>query len=223
MNNTNLNPYDYSTGKYPYLTEVYNRYEVAVGAVAGQGVYVGGVLGYANDVDVVDCFSTAWAHTWVANYVGVGSGNIGYVGGIIAHAQSATEGATASQLIRSHFAGNMESSQWNSLAIIPIIQSTVYLAGLVERDWEEDTGLYNSYFKRNLINGMEDKIEPYPEGYVRTCGDWLGLDYSGSQSVSGYAYGPNRGRRAVQEPQLLGGRGLRLRRQHRASADAEYR
>ena len=190
VNNPNLNPYEYSTGKYPYLTEVYNRYEVAVGAVAGQGVYVGGVLGYANDVDVVDCFSTAWAHTWVANYVGVGSGNIGYVGGIIAHAKSATEGANASQIIRSHFAGNMESYQWNSLAIIPIIQSNVYLAGLVERDWEEDTGLYNSYFKRNLINGMEDKIEPYPEGYVRTCGDWLGLDYSGSQSVSGYAYGP---------------------------------
>lgn len=190
VKNPNLNPYEYNTGKYPYLTEVYNRYEVAVGAVAGQGVYVGGVLGYANDVDVVDCFSTAWAHTWVANYVGVGSGNIGYVGGIIAHAKSATEGANASQIIRSHFAGNMESYQWNSLAIIPIIQSNVYLAGLVERDWEEDTGLYNSYFKRNLINGMEDKIKPYPEGYVRTCGDWLGLDYSGSQSVSGYAYGP---------------------------------
>lgn len=190
VKNPNLNPYEYNTGKYPYLTEVYNRYEVAVGAVAGQGVYVGGVLGYANDVDVVDCFSTAWAHTWVANYVGVGSGNIGYVGGIIAHAKSATEGANASQIIRCHFAGNMESYQWNSLAIIPIIQSNVYLAGLVERDWEEDTGLYNSYFKRNLINGMEDKIKPYPEGYVRTCGDWLGLDYSGSQSVSGYTYGP---------------------------------
>lgn len=190
VSDPDLNPYAYNTGKYPYLTEVYNRYEVAVGAVAGQGVYVGGVLGYANDVDVVDCFSTAWAHTWVANYVGVGSGNIGYVGGIIAHAKSATEGANASQIIRSHFAGNMESYQWNSLAIIPIIQSNVYLAGLVERDWEEDTGLYNSYFKRNLINGMEDKIKPYPEGYVRTCGDWLGLDYNGSQSVSGYAYGP---------------------------------
>lgn len=190
VGNPGLNPYEYNGGKYPYLTEVYNRYEVAVGAVAGQGVYVGGVLGYANDVDVVDCFSTAWAHTWVANYVGVGSGNIGYVGGIIAHAKSATEGANASQIIRCHFAGNMESYQWNSLAIIPIIQSNVYLAGLVERDWEEDTGLYNSYFKRNLINGMEDKIKPYPEGYVRTCGDWLGLDYSGSQSVSGYTYGP---------------------------------
>lgn len=190
VDDPDLDPYAYDTGKYPYLTEVYNRYEVAVGAVAGQGVYVGGVLGYANDVDVVDCFSTAWAHTWVANYVGVGSGNIGYVGGIIAHAKSATEGANASQIIRCHFAGNMESYQWNSLAIIPIIQSNVYLAGLVERDWEEDTGLYNSYFKRNLINGMENKIKPYPEGYVRTCGDWLGLDYSGSQSVSGYTYGP---------------------------------
>lgn len=190
VDNPSLDPFKYESGKYPYLTEVYNRYEVAVGAVAGQGVYVGGVLGFANDVDVVDCFSTAWAHTWVANYVGVGSGNIGYVGGIIAHAKSSQEGANLSQIIRCHFAGNMESYQWNSLAIIPIIQSNVYLAGLLERDWEEDTGLYNSYFKRNLINGMEDKIKPYPEGYVRTCGDWLGLDYSGSQSVSGYSYGP---------------------------------
>ena len=64
-------------GHYKYQTEVYNRYEVAVGAVAGQGVYGGGIVGYTNDVDVVDCFSTAWVHTWVANYVGVGSGNIG--------------------------------------------------------------------------------------------------------------------------------------------------
>ncbi len=180
-------------GHYKYQTEVYNRYEVAVGAVAGQGVYAGGIVGYTNDVDVVDCFSTAWVHTWVANYVGVGSGNIGYVGGIIAHAKSKSEGANASQVIRCHYAGNMESYQWNAVAVIPIIQSNVYLSGLVERDWNEDTGLYNSYFKRNDIVGKDSAIKPYPNGYVRAWGDWLGLNYSGGEhgpSAQGFSYGP---------------------------------
>lgn len=181
------------SGHYKYQTEVYNRYEVAVGAVAGQGVYAGGIVGYTNDVDVVDCFSTAWVHTWVANYVGVGSGNIGYVGGIIAHAKSGSEGANASQVIRCHYAGNMESYQWNAVAVIPIIQSNVYLSGLVERDWNEDTGLYNSYFKRNDIVGKDSAIKPHPNGYVRAWGDWLGLNYSGGEhgpSAQGFSYGP---------------------------------
>lgn len=180
-------------GHYKYQTEVYNRYEVAVGAVAGQGVYAGGIVGYTNDVDVVDCFSTAWVHTWVANYVGVGSGNIGYVGGIIAHAKSGSEGANASQVIRCYYAGNMESYQWNAVAVIPIIQSNVYLSGLVERDWNEDTGLYNSYFKRNDIVGKDSAIKPHPNGYVRAWGDWLGLNYSGGEhgpSAQGFSYGP---------------------------------
>lgn len=181
------------SGHYKYQTEVYNRYEVAVGAVAGQSVYAGGIVGYTNDVDVVDCFSTAWVHTWVANYVGVGSGNIGYVGGIIAHAKSGSEGANASQVIRCHYAGNMESYQWNAVAVIPIIQSNVYLSGLVERDWNEDTGLYNSYFKRNDIVGKDSAIKPHPNGYVRAWGDWLGLNYSGGEhgpSAQGFSYGP---------------------------------
>lgn len=189
VNNPKLSVYD---GDHKYLTEVYNRYEVAVGAVSGQGVYAGGVVGYANNVDVVDCFSTAWCHTWVANYVGVGSGNIGYVGGIIAHAKSKDEGG-ASQVIRCHYASNMESYQWNSLAVIPIIQSNVYLAGLVERDWNEDTVIQNSYFKRNDIVGKDEAIKPYPNGFVRAWGDWLGLNYSGGengQSAQGFGYGP---------------------------------
>lgn len=177
-------------GHYLYQTEVYNRYEVAVGAVSGQGVYAGGVVGYAKDVDVVDCFSTAWVHTWVANYVGVGAGNIGYVGGIIAHAKSDGDNGTTSQVIRSHYAGNMESYQWNAVAVIPIIQSNVYLAGLVERDWNEDTRLYNSYFKRNDIVGKDEAIKPYPQGYVRSLGDWLGLNHGDGSSAEGFGYGP---------------------------------
>lgn len=180
-------------GHYKYQTEVYNRYEVAVGAVAGQSIYAGGIVGYIKDVDVVDCFSTAWVHTWVANYVGVGAGNIGYVGGIAAHAKSDGDNGTTSQIIRCHYAGNMESYQYNALAVIPIIQSNVYLAGLVERDWEEDTGIYNSYFKRNDIVGKDSAIKPYPDGYVRSWGDWLGLNYSGGESgpsAQGFGYGP---------------------------------
>lgn len=179
-----------ANGHYLYQTEVYNRYEVAVGAVSGQGVYAGGVVGYAKDVDVVDCFSTAWVHTWVANYVGVGAGNIGYVGGIIAHAKSDGDNGTTSQVIRSHYAGNMESYQWNAVAVIPIIQSNVYLAGLVERDWNEDTRLYNCYFKRNDIVGKDEAIKPHPQGYVRSLGDWLGLNHGDGSSAEGFGYGP---------------------------------
>ena len=177
-------------GHYLYQTEVYNRYEVAVGAVSGQGVYAGGVVGYAKDVDVVDCFSTAWVHTWVANYVGVGAGNIGYVGGIIAHAKSDGDNGTTSQVIRSHYAGNMESYQWNAVAVIPIIQSNVYLSGLVERDWNEDTRLYSCYFKRNDIVGKDEAIKPHPQGYVRSLGDWLGLNHGDGSSAEGFGYGP---------------------------------
>ena len=190
-NNPGLSVYTRDAeGNYLYQTEVYNRYEVAVGAVAGQGIYAGGVVGYTNDTDVVDCFSTAWVHTWVANYVGVGSGNIGDVGGIIAHAKSSNKGANASQVIRCHYAGNMESFQWNSIAVIPIIQSNVYLAGLVERDWEEDTYLENAYFKRNDIVGRDSAIKPHPKGYVRALGDWLGLNHSDGRSAEGFGYGP---------------------------------
>lgn len=179
-----------ANGHYLYQTEVYNRYEVAVGAVSGQGVYAGGVVGYAKDVDVVDCFSTAWVHTWVANYVGVGAGNIGYVGGIIAHAKSDGDNGTTSQVIRSHYAGNMESYQWNAVAVIPIIQSNVYLSGLVERDWNEDTRLYSCYFKRNDIVGKDEAIKPHPQGYVRSLGDWLGLNHGDGSSAEGFGYGP---------------------------------
>ena len=190
----NVSVYDKdNNGHYKYQTEVYNRYEVAVGAVAGQSVYAGGIVGYTKNVDVVDCFSTAWVHTWVANYVGVGSGNIGYVGGIIAHAKSDGSGDTSSQVVRCHYAGNMESFQWNAVAVIPIIQSNVYLAGLVERDWEEDTGIYNSYFKRNDVVGKDSAIKPHPDGYIRSWGDWLGLNYDGGQngpSAQGFSYGP---------------------------------
>lgn len=190
----NVSVYDKdNNGHYKYQTEVYNRYEVAVGAVAGQSVYAGGIVGYTKNVDVVDCFSTAWVHTWVANYVGVGSGNIGYVGGIITHAKSDGSGDTSSQVVRCHYAGNMESFQWNAVAVIPIIQSNVYLAGLVERDWEEDTGIYNSYFKRNDVVGKDSAIKPHPDGYIRSWGDWLGLNYDGGQngpSAQGFSYGP---------------------------------
>ncbi len=189
--NPNLSVYERDAdGNYLYQTEVYNRYEVAVGAVAGQGIYAGGIVGYTDNVDVVDCFSTAWVHTWVANYVGVGSGNIGYVGGIIAYANSSTAKTDASRVIRCHYAGNMESFQWNSIAVIPIIQSNVYLSGLVERDWEEDTQLVSSYFKRNDVKGRESAIKPHPKGYVRAWGDWLGLDNDNGVSPEGFGYGP---------------------------------
>ena len=127
------------------------------------------------------------------NYVGVGSGNIGYVG---ASSRMRRAGARAPTRARSSAA--IMPATWRAISGTPSPSSpssraTCTLSGLVERDWNEDTGLYNSYFKRNDIVGKDSAIKPHPNGYVRAWGDWLGLNYSGGEhgpSAQGFSYGP---------------------------------
>lgn len=129
-----------------HYTEVHNKYDVAVGALAGQAVYSGGIAGsmYGNSSNMIDCFSTADCYTYAATYVSVGAGNVGYVGGLIARTDDAVH------VVRSHYAGNLHSYLYNALLVIPIIQEHEYLGGLVE--WDHDSGvtITNSYFKPSV-------------------------------------------------------------------------
>lgn len=124
------------------FTQVHNKYDIAVGAVAGQAVYAGGICGslYGNSANMVDCFSTADCYTYAATYVSVGAGNVGYVGGLVARTDEAVH------VVRSHYAGNLHSYLYNAVLVIPIIQKNLYLGGLVE--WDHDGGctITNSYF-----------------------------------------------------------------------------
>lgn len=124
-------------------TEVKNSYDVAVGAVAGQAVYAGGIAGslYEN-ASIIDCFSTAECHTYAATYVSVGAGNVGYVGGLAARTDDTT------YLVRSHYAGNLHSKLYNAILVIPIIQNNMYLAGLIEWDDDDLASISDCYYNR---------------------------------------------------------------------------
>ncbi len=110
-----------------------NKYDVAVGAVGGKQIYVGGLVGEAHDVNVIDSFSTADLYYYAANYVSVGSGIAGYIGGLIGLVNG--EG---NEVVRSHFSGTMSSKQVNSVLVLPvIIQNNVNLYGLAGRHFSD--------------------------------------------------------------------------------------
>ncbi|EJZ83978.1 hypothetical protein HMPREF9451_01504 [Slackia piriformis YIT 12062] len=139
------------TVEYTY-TEVKNSYDVAVGAVAGQAVYAGGIVGglYSDGPDaraaLVDCFSTAECHTYAGTYVSVGAGNVGYVGGLAARTDNTV------YLVRCHYAGNLYSELYNALLVIPIIQRNLYLGGLIEWDNDGLAVISDCYFNRTRSN-----------------------------------------------------------------------
>lgn len=123
---------------------VHNKYDIAVGAVAGQAVYAGGVagsVGYGSRV--IDCFSTADVYTYAATYVSVGAGNVGYAGGIAARSDGDAE------VLRCHYAGNLHTYLYNALLVIPIIQKNVYLGGIVEQD-HGALSIRDSYYKPSV-------------------------------------------------------------------------
>ncbi len=110
-----------------------NKYDVAVGAVGGKQIFVGGLVGEARDVNVIDSFSTANLYYYAANYVSVGSGIAGYIGGLIGLVNG-----DGNEVIRSHFSGTMSSEQVNSVLVLPvIIQKDVNLYGLAGRHFSD--------------------------------------------------------------------------------------
>ena len=133
------NPYggeEATAGVDKTLIKVY--YDVAVGAIGGNTMYVGGIAGriWSGDNDdendgkgtqVIDCFSTAEMNFYCATYVSVLGVNVGHIGGITGEVWDEN-----CRITRSHYAGKATSTQWNTLLVIPIIQQNVNISGVAD-------------------------------------------------------------------------------------------
>lgn len=133
------------------MTDVTNKYDVAIGALGGNNVYASGFVGcMAGGAKIIDCFSTAQCYSYAASYVGVVSVTRAWTGGLAG--RILTEGGN--ELVRSHFAGDLSSRQYNPIAVIPIIQNDVNLGGIAARANKGDATVTECYFKPSVsLNG----------------------------------------------------------------------
>lgn len=133
------------------MTDVTNKYDVAVGALGGNNVYASGFVGcMAGDAKIIDCFSTAQCYSYAASYVGVVAVTRAWTGGLAG--RILTE--KGNELVRSHFAGDLSSRQYNPIAVIPIIQNDVNLGGIAARANKGDATVTECYFKPSVsLNG----------------------------------------------------------------------
>lgn len=133
------------------MTDVTNKYDVAIGALGGNNVYASGFVGcMAGDAKIIDCFSTAQCYSYAASYVGVVAVTRAWAGGLAGRILT-KEG---NELVRSHFAGDLSSRQYNSIAVIPIIQNDVNLGGIAARANKGDATVTECYFKPSVsLNG----------------------------------------------------------------------
>lgn len=129
------------------MTDVTNKYDVAIGALGGNNVYASGFVGcMAGGAKIIDCFSTAQCYSYAASYVGVVSVTRAWTGGLAGRILT-EEG---NELIRSHFAGDLSSRQYNPIAVIPIIQNDVNLGGIAARANKDDATVTECYFKPSV-------------------------------------------------------------------------
>lgn len=129
------------------MTDVTNKYDVAVGALGGNNVYASGFVGcMAGGAKVIDCFSTAQCYSYAASYVGVISVTRAWTGGLAGRILT-EEG---NELVRSHFAGDLSSRQYNPIAVIPIIQNDVNLGGIAARANKGDATITECNFKPSV-------------------------------------------------------------------------
>lgn len=133
------------------MTDVTNKYDVAIGALGGNNVYASGFVGcMAGEAKIVDCFSTAQCYSYAASYVGVVAVTRAWTGGLAG--RILTE--KGNELVRSHFAGDLSSRQYNPIAVIPIIQNDVNLGGIAARANKGDATVTECYFKPSVsLNG----------------------------------------------------------------------
>lgn len=133
------------------MTDVTNKYDVAIGALGGNNVYASGFVGcMAGDAKIIDCFSTAQCYSYAASYVGVVAVTRAWAGGLAGRILT-KEG---NELVRSHFAGDLSSRQYNPIAAIPIIQNDVNLGGIAARANKGDATVTECYFKPSVsLNG----------------------------------------------------------------------
>lgn len=129
------------------MTDVTNKYDVAIGALGGNNVYASGFVGcMAGEAKIIDCFSTAQCYSYAASYVGVVAVTRAWTGGLAG--RILTE--KGNELIRSHFAGDLSSRQYNPIAVIPIIQNDVNLGGIAARANKDDATVTECYFKPSV-------------------------------------------------------------------------
>lgn len=133
------------------MTDVTNKYDVAVGALGGNNVYASGFVGcMAGEAKIIDCFSTAQCYSYAASYVGVVAVTRAWTGGLAGRILT----AEGNELVRSHFAGDLSSRQYNPIAVIPIIQNDVNLGGIAARANRDDATVTECYFKPSVsLNG----------------------------------------------------------------------
>lgn len=133
------------------MTDVTNKYDVAIGALGGNNVYASGFVGcMAGGAKIIDCFSTAQCYSYAASYVGVVSVTRAWTGGLAGRILT----AEGNELVRSHFAGDLSSRQYNPIAVIPIIQNDVNLGGIGARANKDDAKVTECYFKPSVsLNG----------------------------------------------------------------------
>lgn len=160
------------------MTDVTNKYDVAVGALGGNNVYASGFVGcMAEGAKVVDCFSTAKCYSYAASYVGVVSVTRAWTGGLAGRILS----KSGNEIARSHFAGDLSSRQYNPIAVIPIIQNDVNLGGIAARANAGDATITDCYFKPSVsLSGFSQGAAAKKKIYA----------LAGDGTVSGAGFGP---------------------------------
>lgn len=160
------------------MTDVTNKYDVAIGALGGNNVYASGFVGcMAGGAKIIDCFSTAQCYSYAASYVGVVSVTRAWTGGLAGRILT-EEG---NELVRSHFAGDLSSRQYNPIAVIPIIQNDVNLGGIAARANKDDATVTECYFKPSVsLSGSSQGTAAKKKIYA----------LAGDGTVSGAGFGP---------------------------------
>lgn len=160
------------------MTDVTNKYDVAIGALGGNNVYASGFVGcMAGNAKVIDCFSTAQCYSYAASYVGVISVTRAWTGGLAGRILT-KEG---NELVRSHFAGDLSSRQYNPIAVIPIIQNDVNLGGIAARANKGDATVTECYFKPSVSLSGNSQGNPAKKKIP---------SFGGDGTTKGDSYGP---------------------------------
>lgn len=160
------------------MTDVTNKYDVAIGALGGNNVYASGFVGcMAGDAKIIDCFSTAQCYSYAASYVGVVAVTRAWTGGLAGRILT----AEGNVLVRSHFAGDLSSRQYNPIAVIPIIQNDVNLGGIAARANKGDATVTECYFKPSVSLSGNSQGNPAKKKIP---------SFGGDGTTKGDSYGP---------------------------------
>lgn len=160
------------------MTDVTNKYDVAIGALGGNNVYASGFVGcMAGNAKIIDCFSTAQCYSYAASYVGVVAVTRAWTGGLAGRILT----AEGNELVRSHFAGDLSSRQYNPIAVIPIIQNDVNLGGIGARANKGDATVTECYFKPSVSLSGNSQGNPAKKKIP---------SFGGDGTTAGDGYGP---------------------------------